>query len=198
MSHANRKPTSLHRVRTSKQQGVAAVEFAMLAIVFFTLVFGVLEIARLVYLFNTLQEVTRRAAALAINRPFDKDSQETVRKQALFADRSGNLMLGAPVTPAHLKLEYLSLSRDSTGALTTPRIVTLPADPAANRINCLVNPYGDNCIRFVRVRVCQPNSGNDCAPVPYQMLFSLLKFPNLNLPRSDTIVPAQSMGYTAG
>ena len=198
MWHADYKPPSLHRVKATKQKGAAAVEFAMLAMLFFSLVFGVLEIARLVYLFNTLQEVTRRAAALAVNSPFDKDSQETVRKNALFADKNGNLVLGDPVTPAHVKLDYLSLSRDSAGVLTTPPVVSLPADPATNRINCLVNPNGNNCIRFVRVRICQPNTTNDCAPVPYKMLFSLIKFPDLNLPRSDTVVPAQTMGYTGG
>jgi Flp pilus assembly protein TadG len=185
-------------MRARREQGATAVEFALLAILFFTLVFGILEIARLVYLFNTLQEVTRRAAALAINSPFDPNSQKTVREQAMLINKSGTLVLGAPVTPAHLKLEYLSLSRVSANALTTPRVTSLPADPAANRVNCLTNPYGASCIRFVRVRICQPDAGDGCTPVPYQMLFPLINLSGLTLPRSQTTVPAQNLGLEPG
>ncbi len=73
--------------RASKQQGVAAVEFAVIVIFFLILLFGVLEMARLVYLFNTLQEVTRRAASIAVNSAFDTDAQGDVRKRALLADQ---------------------------------------------------------------------------------------------------------------
>lgn len=194
MSDANRKPPRLYRMRARREQGATAVEFALLVIVFFTIVFGILEIARLIYLFNTLQEVTRRAAALAINSPFDPDSQNTVREKAMLVNKNGTLLLGAPVTPAHLKIEYLSLSRVSTNTLATPRVAALPADPAANRANCLTDPYGANCIRFVRVQVCQPGVGEDCAPVPYQMLFPFVDLSGLTLPRSETTVPAQTLG----
>lgn len=185
-------------VRTSKQYGIAAVEFALLASLFFTLVFGIIEIARLMYLVNTLQEVTRRAAALAINSPFSDNDQRTVRQQALFADKEGNLVLGSPITRDHLRLEYLSLSRAPGGDLAMQTVSPLPSSPAANRLNCLSDPYGANCIRFVRVQVCQPNATDDCTPVPYQTLFSLINFSGLPLPRSTTTAPAQTMGYTAG
>ena len=183
-------------MRTERQKGATAVEFALLAVLFFTLVFGILEIARLIYLFNTLQEVTRRAAALAINSPFDADSQRSIRERAMLTDTRGRLVLGAPVTPAHLQLEYLSLARTNAGTLATPRVINLPADPAANRVNCLIDPYGANCIRFVRVRVCQPGGEGDCDPVPYQMLFPFIDLSDLTLPRSETILPAQSLGFT--
>lgn len=195
---ANQKPARTYPARASKQKGVAAVEFALLAIIFFTLVFGILEIARLIFLFNTLPEVTRRAAAMAINAPFDQGSQDNIRRRALFPDRAGNLILGEPVAPAHLQLEYLSLSRGANGALTMEPVAALPLSPEDNRINCLADPYSENCIRFVRVQVCQPDSANGCRPVPYQMLFPLINLSGLTLPRSETVAPAQTMGYTAG
>ena len=46
----------------SRQRGVAAVEFALVVIIFLTLLFGIIELARSMYVFNTLKEVTRRAA----------------------------------------------------------------------------------------------------------------------------------------
>lgn len=195
---ANQKLSRAHLARASKQQGVAAVEFAVVVIFFLILLFGVLEMARLVLLFNTLQEVTRRAASLAVNSPFDADGREDVRKRALLADKDGYLILGRPVTADHLRLEYLSLSRSGTGALAKQKVAALPASPAQNRLNCLADPYADNCIRFVRVQICQPNSASACTPVPYEMLFPLIKFPGLVLPRSETVAPAQTMGYIAG
>lgn len=181
-----------------RQRGVAAVEFALLVIVFFMLVFGVLEIARLIYLFNTLQEVTRRAAVLAMNSPFDQSAQDNVRKQALFQDRDGHLVLGAPVTFAHLRLEYLSLSRPASGQLALLPVNPLPASPAANRLNCLADPYAANCIRYIRVQVCQPGSSSNCDRVPYRALFPLIDLSQLGLPRAQTLVPAQSLGYQPG
>lgn len=179
-----------------RQAGVAAVEFALLATLFFALVFGVLEVARAVYLLNTLQEVTRRAASMAANSRFDSATLDTIRQQALFADAKGNLVLGDPVTPAHLKIDYLSLSRDSAGVLTAQPASPMPSCPATNMLNCLTNPYGASCIRLVRVRVCDPNGPDDCTAVPYRMLFPLVDLSMLKLPRSETVVPAQSLGYT--
>ena len=48
--------------RAGRQQGAAAVEFALVALLFFTLLFGILEFGRMLYLYNTVQEVSRRAA----------------------------------------------------------------------------------------------------------------------------------------
>lgn len=187
--------SSRHRPRT-RQGGVSAVEFVVLATVFFTLVFAVLELARAIYLFNTLQEVTRRAASMAANRHFDSTTVETIRQQALFADAKGNLLLGDPVTPAHLKIDYLSLTRDSTGVLTAQPASPMPSCAATNMLNCLTNPNGASCIRLVRVRVCDPKGTDDCTAVPYRMLFPLVDLSLLKLPRSETVVPAQSLGYT--
>jgi hypothetical protein len=186
------------QVRAAKQRGGAAVEFALLVLLFLTIVCGILELARLIYLFNTLQEVTRRAAATAVNSAFDTTAQGDVQNGAVFPDQKGNLVLGAPVTPGHIQLHYLSLARGAGGALTMQIVDPLPASPAQNRLNCLADPYGANCIRLVRVRICQPGSGTGCAPVPYRMLFPLVDFSRLTLPRSETLAPAQTLGYMPG
>lgn len=188
----------MHRQRAARQRGAAAVEFAMLASMFLALVFGMLEVARMMYLFSTLQEVTRRAAAMAVNEAFDQGTQDSIRRRAVFPDREGNLVLGNPVTPAHLRLDYLSLSRNAAGVLSMTPVSPLPASPAANRLNCMADPYGASCIRFVRVQICQPDGAALCTSVPYRMLFPLIDFSGLKLPRSTTTAPAQTMGYTAG
>jgi hypothetical protein len=198
MPDAKIMPPSLRFRSSKKQAGVAAVEFALLVLIFFTFVFGVLEIARVVYLFNTLQEVTRRAAAAAAVSDFAQGTVDQIRANALFLDKNGKLVLGAPVTPSHLKIEYLSLSRDSvTGTLTMYPVPVFPSSPARNRLNCLADPYGSSCIRFVRVQVCVPDASLSCSPVPYQPLFPLINLSS-TLPRSATIVPVESLGYTLG
>lgn len=132
----NRKK-SLRRsvVLPRRQRGVSAIEFSFLCIIFLTLVFGILEIARAMYLFNTLQEVTRRAAAMASNSRFDEASINTVRSQAMFADNSGKLIFGDPITPDHVQIEYLSISRDAaTGALTPQVASPMPSCAARTSI----------------------------------------------------------------
>ena len=189
---------SFRRIKSPgrKQRGVAAVEFALLVIIFFSLVFGVLEMARVIYMFNILQEVTRRAGTLAANSNFDKDSLDTVRSQALFSEKNGKLVFGAPITTEYLKIDYLTVSRDgSTGAVTPQALSSLPSSPEQNHANCVTNPYGSNCIRLVRVRICQPGGGDGCTPVPYQMQFPFIDLSGLSLPRSETIVPANTLGY---
>jgi Flp pilus assembly protein TadG len=181
-----------------RQSGIASIEFALVAIFFLTLLFGIMELARIVYVFNTLQEVTRRAAALAASSDFNDDAVNSIRRQALFRDANDRLILADFVTPDHLKIEYLSVSRDgATSALAMVPATPLPSTPAQNYLNCLTSPYNANCVKLVRVSVCQPG-GVGCDAVPYQMLFPMTHFVGLTLPRSTTIAPAQTLGRKPG
>lgn len=49
-----------------KQRGVAAVEFALIASIFFTLVFGVMEMGRILFYMNSAAEATRLGARVAV------------------------------------------------------------------------------------------------------------------------------------
>ena len=55
-----------HTPRMSRQSGVAAVEFALLAIFFFSLLIGIMEMARVLFYVNTAAEVTRLGARMAV------------------------------------------------------------------------------------------------------------------------------------
>lgn len=48
------------------QQGVAAVEFALIAVILFTLLFGIMEMGRILFMMNTTTEATRLGARLAV------------------------------------------------------------------------------------------------------------------------------------
>jgi hypothetical protein len=187
--------------RIGRQAGAFAVEFALVVLVFFTFIFGVIELARAMYLWNTLQEATRSAARAAANTNFsDATAMNLVRQHAIFRTSAGTLVMGDPVTDAHIRIDYMSLIRNADGSMTITPIpdAILPSFPGGNRFNCIQDPNGGNCIRFVRARVCAPGDTNDCSPVSYVPLLPLVKFSALHLPRSTTIVRAESLGYTPG
>jgi hypothetical protein len=174
-----------------------AVEFSLVAILFFTVVFATLELARVEFLLNTMQEVTRRAAAAAANVNYnDPTAMQKVQADAVFRNSPGPLTLGDPITADNVKIDYLSVSK-ATWDLT--HMSTLPACPAGNRLNCMTDPDGDNCIRFVRARVCasMDDAGN-CSPMSYQMVFPFFDLSGMKLHSAETIVPAGSLGATAG
>lgn len=181
----------------TRQAGSVAIEFSLIAIVFFTVVFATLELARMEFLLNTLEEVTRRAAAAAANVDYrDTTAIQKVQTDAVFRTSSGPLALGTPVTSDNVKIDYLSVSR-ATWSLN--HMSTLPTCPAGNRLNCMTDPDADNCIRFVRARVCDSvDSDGNCTTLPYQMVFPFFDLAGMKLPAAETIVPAGSLGATIG
>lgn len=52
--------------RAASQRGVAAVEFALIAGLFFTILFGIIEMGRLLWTWNAAVEATRFGTRLAI------------------------------------------------------------------------------------------------------------------------------------
>ena len=184
------------KVRT-RQTGTVAIEFALVAIIFFTVVFATLELARMEFLLNTLVEVTRRAAAAAANVDYrDTAALRKVQTDAVFRNSSGPLPLGTPVTSDNVKIDYLSVER-ATWSLN--HMSALPSCPAGNRLNCTTDPNADNCIRFVRARVCDSmDSDGTCIRLSYQMVFPFFDLSGMKLPSAETIVPAGTLGATAG
>lgn len=180
------------------QAGVVSVEFALLAVVFFTFLFGVIEVARALYLWNTLQEVTRRAAQMAAVTDFSSPSAlAALRRNAVFRASAGALLLGDPVTDESIQIQYLTVSR-SGAALTLAPIAAgnMPACPARNVANCINDPNGAGCVRLVQVQVCGSGAGA-CPPVMYAPMLPLVTL-NVALPPSTTIVKAGSLGYQPG
>jgi Flp pilus assembly protein TadG len=199
MSATNRLHGASWRLPNA-QAGTTAIEVALLSVIFFTLVFGAIEISRLMYVFNTLQEVTRRAAAAAVNvDPRDSDAISKIKQNAVFRDSPGQLALGAPVTDNYVRIDYLALARASDGSMSMVAVPqsSWPTCPGQNRQTCMSNPNSANCIRFVRVRVCDPANSGACDAVPSTLMIPTINF-TVNLPRATTIVPAESLGFMPG
>ena len=110
---------------TDKQSGLSTVEFALVALVLFLLIFGVIEIARAFFVTSLLDEATRRGARMAVVCP--------INDPEIFQTAAFNNTLIPDLDAGDITVEYL----DSAGAM-----VGNPADPT-----------GFRQIRYVRVRV---------------------------------------------
>lgn len=195
MSETNKRSCSLRPLKRF-QNGTAAVEFAVLAIVFFSIVFGVLEFARAMYVFGTVQEVTRRAAAeAAVTSHRDTAALNRIRQNSIFRDSPGDLLFGWPITDRNVRIDYMALTRQSDGSMSMSAISDgeVPACPRRNREICLDNPNAPNCIRFVRARVCADDGATACTPVNYRTFFPLIPLP-VKVPRATTISVVESFG----
>lgn len=189
--------TAAHR-RLPAARGATVAEFALCVTIFLGVMFFVLEVARALYLWNTLQEVTRRAAHGAAISDFSSPAaMNGVRQSAILRDSTGLLLLGTPVSDAHVRIDYLALTRNADGSLAPTLILpaSMPACPAQARVNCMTNPNGANCIRLVRARICAPET--DCGAVAYQPLFPMASL-NLTLPQALTLAKAESLGFQPG
>lgn len=186
----NRQAT---RRSLAAQCGATAVEFALTAIMFFIFVFGVIELARAMYMWSTMVEVTRRAARFASAVDFNNEVALTdVKHRAMFANLPGGLPLRGDVSENNLSIDYLNGYLD--------RVEPLPACPEQNIINCNLDPEGASCIRFVRVRLCVESSGASCSRVDYVPLVGVATFPGgpLRFPTFATVTPVTTLGYQPG
>jgi hypothetical protein len=170
------------------QQGSASVEFALVAAVFFTLLFGALEWGRVFFVWNAAQEVTRRAARDAALMGFNATS--TIQLDAVLQSApawGGTSFPGVnEITNLSVAVHYMG---GSFGALTV--VSNPPASAALNAANCAqgLNP----CVLAVQAQLCQPAS-NPCAPIsllPFTMLEGMASFA---LPVSTVTRPLEAAG----
>jgi hypothetical protein len=110
------------------QSGTTTVEFAIIGTVVMTVLFGVIELGRALFVMNALAEVTRRGARVATVCPV---SDPAGARAAVFADGNGRSTVVTGLTTGNVVIEYLNEAGSA-----------LP-DPAAS--------FGD--IRYVRARI---------------------------------------------
>jgi len=108
-----------------RQHGLATVEFALVAVVLFIMIFGVIEVGRAFFVAAALDEATRRGARMAVVCPINDPA---IAQAAAF----DNLLIPG-LDASDIVVEYLD---DSNAVVANPGV-------AAEFIT----------IRFVRVRV---------------------------------------------
>lgn len=181
------------KLRLGHARGSITVEMAFALPVFLMAVYLVVECARGLYILNTLAEASRRALRGAVVANFsDPAALERVRKRAVFDTPRGELPFGAPFGASNLQVSYLSA--DGVTAASP-----MPVCPEANHAACTADPASSGCIRYVRIRVCQPDEVSTCTPVQYQPLFNVPgPFRNIDLPQFETLAPVESLGRSPG
>lgn len=176
----------------AKQRGATAVEFGIIAMVFFTLFFGIIEFGRLFYLYNTVQEVTRCAAREGVIHWKSDTDKSRIQRKCIFQDENYTvnnvqLVAGWEIQNIHVRLRYLN----SPGATTeaSPN----PDSPEGNLSECAAQT--SNCIRFVEASLWCTGDQN-CANnrITYQPMFGLIPL-RVNIPNSTVTMPAESLGY---
>lgn len=88
------------------QRGAHTVEFAMVGSLFFVLLFAAIEFGRLMFVWNTLDEVSRRGARVASVCPVNHSA---ITRVALLDDpgTSGNSPILPDLAEANIRIDYL-------------------------------------------------------------------------------------------
>jgi hypothetical protein len=185
--------------RARPQRGAATVEFALLAIVFFMALLGIMEFGRIMYIWNTAQEVTRRAAREAVVRDFSAAETSAIKRESIFqGGTSGTVYLPAGVEIANTTVRIVYLAVDAGGNRVAITAGNMPADPADNISACGdIGRMFTSCIRFVQACIAVDDT---CAnSIPYQPMVLLLANLGIdlaiNIPASSVVMPAESLGF---
>lgn len=152
------------------QQGAETLEFALVAVFYFTLLLAVFEFARALYTWNVLTEATRRGARMAAVCPYQSPIP---LNSAVFDDRAGSFgssPIISGLSTADVNVRYL----DSAGI-----VVNIAAGGLASDID------------FVEVKLTHQHQ------MLFTGLFGLF-IPGwtgtINSPTFQTTLPAESLG----
>jgi hypothetical protein len=156
-------------INRKRMQGVYVVEFAIIGLLLFTLLFAVLEMGRLYFTVGALNEVVRRGARLAAVCDI---SEPRILRRAIFnaATDNGASSLIASLDTADLSLIYL----DANGV-----VVASPND--------LIGVNGYRAIRYVQFSIVN---------FPFNLLIPGFGG-GFNLPAFRATLPRESLGRHA-
>ena len=113
----------------ARQRGAAAVEFALVSLVFFTMLFGAFEMGRLMFYWNTAAEITRLGARMAVVCDPNATSRDAIRarmRQLLPLIPDADIVVG--YSPAGCTVTTCQLATVSIAA-TSPIQTAIPFVP---------------------------------------------------------------------
>ncbi|HEV7473842.1 MAG TPA: TadE/TadG family type IV pilus assembly protein [Pyrinomonadaceae bacterium] len=117
----------MHFKTNKNQRGAALVEFALVGLVFFSVLFGVIEFGRLLWTHNALMDATRKGVRYATLRQNDSAGQLAVKKMVVYGDPNANPATATPVvsglTTSDVNVSYqnyngIQLSSKATVSIT--------------------------------------------------------------------------------
>jgi len=157
-------------------RGAALPEFALIALVFFALLFSAIEVGRWLFTWNTLVEATRRGARIAAVCPFFDDY---IKIATVFGTQRQALPVSSPILPnlnsSMVTIQYYSILDANNYDLPYTDL----ASANANKAN----------IQLVEVGIDFTNyTYNFIAPVIGNILGNIIP------PNVSTILPIESLG----
>lgn len=167
------------------QSGAVLVEFALIALLFFTVLFFVIEAARAYYTFNTLTEMTRRGVRAATVCP---PTAKQIIQQTLFNDpysESTHSQLLPGVTSANVKLRYLKEDGSE-----------IPIYNAYIAPGSIPNPDPDNnfnAIKYVSVKIINYQHRFIFPPFTIELGYENIDKDDDKV-YAETILPRESLG----
>lgn len=170
-----------------RESGAIAVEVGLTIVLFLMFALGTIEVARIMFLWNTLASVTQRAALVVATSAPAADHSSTLDPIAF----DGVPLSDPRIDGSFLRVEYLNRNRAA---------IATPTSAADNIRNCMANPLDTvGCARYVRVQLCQPGSTGACEPVPFRPLFPLAGMIGLDsgivFPTFEAVAAAGALGY---
>lgn len=171
------------------QRGAALVEFAIIALLFFIILFGIIEFGRAWFTYNTLVEATRRGARVAAVCPASTTGITQVKQVTVFNAPTGTLttntgLVGLKETDVVVK--YLNSSLE-----LSPAVVA--SDGSNGSPTSLASDIDEkyDSIAFVRVQITGIDGNNQIGLIiPGLSLF-------VPVPPIVTTLPAESLGRTS-
>ncbi|MDD4905337.1 MAG: pilus assembly protein [Methylobacter tundripaludum] len=95
-------------INKHKQKGAETVEFAMIALLFFAVLFAIVEFSRALFVWNALTEATRRGARMAVICPYQSPIPKQVAIFDVIAGSLGTSPVVGGLTPAMVSVRYLN------------------------------------------------------------------------------------------
>jgi len=129
----NRRSKSNSPLRTDKGQSL--VEMALVCMIFFFLLFGILEFGRALYYYNTIVQNTRAAARWAVVNVLDNSDAADITTTQNIVLYGGPIASGTPVLPgltaAMVNVSVANLEVDTS----------TPPKPISQKISVSVSGY---------------------------------------------------------
>jgi Flp pilus assembly protein TadG len=164
-----------------RQTGAAVVEFAIIGSLLLAFIYAIFEFGRMLYVYNTMQEISRRGAREATVR-WVSDSA-AIKSFALFG--AATLPGGPEITSSNIFIRYLR-------ANGVDEVTAVPLDAGDNLSACNDATRTTECIMYVEVSV----QNVVYTPIIFKAGAVTVSKPANTLPQATTVVYAESLGFT--
>src|SRR6185295_10383848 len=113
--------------RKKNERGASLLELSIVASIFFTSLFGVLEFGRLLWTHNTLRDAARRGARYAVVRKNDTAGIAAVKNMVVYGDPNANPATATPVaaglTTSNVQVDYVNFNGIQLGARASVSLI---------------------------------------------------------------------------